>query len=143
MSIVVLNLPAVKRKNEGRGKQCPICSGATFQRWGQVNKRVKDTRIRQVKVYRFRCCHCKHPFRHYPAGVRPAQQSERLMKLCLVMWSLGLSHRSVVLILAVFGVSLSHMSGWRDVQEAGQRIRRRLKWKAARIVGGGWSLGQW
>jgi len=60
------------------------------------------------------------------------------------MWSLGLSHRSVVLILAVFGVSLSHMSGWRSVQREGQRIRRRLQWKAARVVGvdGAWVAGK-
>lgn len=144
MSIVVLNLPAVKRKKEERPKKCPICNEETFQRWGQVNKAVKDPRVRQVKVYRYRCCHCKHTFRHYPEGVSPAQQSERLMKLCVIMWSLGLSHRSVMLILAVFGVSLSHMSGWRDVQEEGRRIRRRLKWKAARIVGvdGAWLNGK-
>ena len=144
MSIVVLNLPAVKRKVEERPKQCAYCGGETFQRWGQVNKRLKDTRVRQVKVYRYRCCHCKHTFRHYPEGVSQAQQSERLMKLCVIMWSLGLSHRSVVLILAVFGVSVSHMSGWRDVQAAGLRIRGRLKWKAARIVGvdGAWVNGR-
>jgi hypothetical protein len=60
------------------------------------------------------------------------------------MWSLGLSYRSVEMILAVFGVKLSHMSGWRDVQEAGKRIRRRLKWKAARVVGvdGAWINGR-
>ena len=144
MSIVVLNLPSVKRKSEERPKQCPYCKGETFQRWGQVNKAVKDTRFRQVKVYRYRCCHCKRTFRHYPAGVSHAQQSERLMKLCVIMWSLGLSHRGVALILSVFGVRLSHMSGWRDVQEAGQRIRRRLKWKAARVVGvdGAWVAGK-
>jgi len=144
MSIVVLNLPAVKRKIEERPKKCAYCEGETFQRWGQVNKRLKDTQVRQVKVYRYRCCHCKHTFRYYPEGVSYAQQSERLMKLCVIMWSLGLSHRSVALILAVFGVSLSHMSGWRDVQEAGQRIRRRLKWKPARIVGvdGAWVAGK-
>jgi transposase-like protein len=144
MSIVVLKLPTVKRKTEGRPKKCPASAGETFQRWGQVNKLVKDTRIRKVKVYRYRCCHCKHTFRHYPEGVRHTQQSERLMKLCVIMWSLGLSHRSVVMILAVFGVKLSHMSGWRDVQEAGKQIRRRLKWKAARVVGvdGAWINGR-
>jgi len=144
MTIVVLNLPAVKRKTEGRPKKCPDCAGETFQRWGQVNKPVKDTRIRKVKVYRYRCCHCKHTFRHYPEGVTQAQQSERLIKLCVIMWSLGLSYRSVVMILAVFGVKLSHMSGWRDVQEAGKQIRRRLKWKAARVVGvdGAWINGK-
>lgn len=144
MTIVVLNLPSVKRKSEERPKQCPYCKGETFQRWGQVNKAVKDTRVRNVKVYRYRCCHCQHTFRHYPEGVSPVQQSERLMKLCVIMWSLGLSHRSVALILSVFGVCLSHMSGWRDVQAAGQRIRGRLKWKPARIVGvdGAWVNGQ-
>lgn len=144
MAIVILELPAVKRKTEGRPQKCPYCGGETFQRWGGVNKAVKDTRVRQVKVYRYRCCHCRKTFRHYPAGVRHAQQSERLMKLCVIMWSLGLSHRSAVLILAVFGVRLSHMSGWRDVQEEGQRIRRRLKWKPARVVGvdGAWVNGK-
>ena len=144
MTIVVLKLPAVKRKRDERPKKCPACAGETFQRWGQVHKSVKDTRIRNVKVYRYRCCHCKHTFRHYPAGVTQAQQSERLMKLCVIMWSLGLSYRSVVMILAVFGVKLSHMSGWRDVQEAGKRIRRRLTWKAARVVGvdGVWINGK-
>lgn len=53
MSIVVLNLPAVKRKSEDRPKKCAYCEGETFQRWGQVDKRVKDTRVRQVKVYRY------------------------------------------------------------------------------------------
>lgn len=140
MTNVVLNLPVVKRKTEERPKKCPACAGETFQRWGQVNKLVKDTRVRKVKVYRYRCCGCKHTFRHYPEGVTQAQQSERLIKLCVVMWSLGLSYRSVVMILAVFGVSLSHMSSWRDVQEAGKQIRRRLKWKSARVVGvdGAW-----
>jgi len=144
MTIVVLNLPAVKRKREERPKKCPACAGETFQRWGQVNKSVKDTRVRKAKVYRYRCCDCKHTFRHYPEGVTQAQQSERLMKLCVIMWSLGLSYRSVVMILVVFGVKLSHMSGWRDVQEAGKQIRRRLKWKAARGVGvdGAWINGR-
>ena len=144
MSIVVLKLPVVKRKIEERPGKCPACAGETFQRWGQVHKAVKDTRVRKVKVYRYRCCDCRHTFRHYPAGVTQAQQSERLMNLCVVMWSLGLSYRSVVMILAVFGVNLSHMSGWRDVQEAGKQIRRRLKWKAARVVGvdGAWINGK-
>lgn len=60
------------------------------------------------------------------------------------MCPLGLSHRSLALIVSVFGVSLSHMSGWRDVQAAGQQIRRKLKWKPARIVGvdGAWVNGK-
>ena len=87
MSIVVLKLPVVKRRTEERPQKCPVCAGETFQRWGQVNKAVKDTQFRNVKVYRHRCYDCKHNFRHYPEGMTQAQQSERLMKLCVIMWS--------------------------------------------------------
>jgi len=62
MSIGVLKLPGVKRKRETRPKTCRYCEGETFQRWGQVNKPVKDMRVRNVKVYRYRCCHCNKPF---------------------------------------------------------------------------------
>ena len=50
------------------------------------------------------------------------------------MWSLGLSHRSAALILSAFGISLSHMSVWRDLQQAGQAIRQKLMWKRIRVV---------
>jgi hypothetical protein len=65
------------------------------------------------------------------------------MKVCVIMWSLGLSYRSVEVILGAFGVGLSHMSGWRDVQQEGKRIQRRLQWKPARVVGvdGAWVNG--
>jgi transposase-like protein len=109
-----------------------------------VSRRIKDTKARKVKVPRYKCTSCERTFRSYPEGVSHAQQSERLMKLCVIMWLLGLSHRSVVLILSVFGVSLSHMSGWRDVQEEGKHIRYKLKWKGARVVGvdGAWLAGK-
>ncbi len=66
------------------------------------------------------------------------------MKVCAILWSLGLSHRSASLMLGVFGVKLSHMSSWRDVQAAGEALRRKLKWKSARVVGvdGAWVNGK-
>ena len=57
MSIVVLKLPDVKRQTETRPQECPYCQGVTFQRWGGKRKPVKDPRLRNVKVYRYRCCH--------------------------------------------------------------------------------------
>ena len=33
----------------------------------------------------YRCTSCKRTFRDYPKGVGPSQQSERLMKLCVIM----------------------------------------------------------
>ena len=38
-------------------------------------------------------------------------------------WALGLSPRSASRLLAAFGVSVSRMSAWRDVQEAGRNAR--------------------
>ena len=141
---IVLQLPQVERKKLTRPSKCPYCKGELFQRWGMFSRQIKDTKVRTIKVARYKCTSCHRTFRAYPEGVSHAQQSERLMKLCVIMWSLGLSYRSVVMILAVFGISLSHMSSWRDVQEAGKQIRRRLKWKAARVVGvdGAWINGK-
>jgi transposase-like protein len=141
---IVLQLSQVKRTKLNRPSKCPYCKGETFQSWGKVSRQIKDTKVRVVEVRRYKCTSCRKTFRYYPAGVTHAQQSERLKKLCVIMWSLGLSHRSVVLILSVFGVCLSHMSGWRSVQQEGKQIQRRLKWKAARVVGvdGAWVAGK-
>lgn len=143
MSIVVLKLPAVKHKREERPKRCPYCSGATFQRWGRVNKPVKDLRVRNVKVYRYRCCHCKRTFRHYPEGNSPADQTERLRLFAIVLWTLGLSHRASRLILSGLQVLVSHMMIWRDVQAEAKKFKQHNRWKPVRIVGldGAYVLG--
>lgn len=135
MSIVVLKLPDVKRKRVERPKRCPYCAGETFQRWGQVNKAVKDVRVRNVKVYRYRCCHCKRTFRHYPEGNTNADQTERLRVFAILLWTLGLSYRASSLILSGLRVFVSHMMIWRDVQAEAQKIMKRNHWKPVRIVG--------
>jgi len=144
MSIVVLKLPDVKRKRrEERPKRCPYCKQETFQRWGQFRKPVKDVHVRQVKVYRYRCCHSKRTFRHYPDGSSRADQTERLRLLAEVMWSLGLSHRSASLILASLKVSISSMTIWRNVQAEAQVQKKNRFWKPVRVVGldGAYVLG--
>lgn len=135
MSIVVLKLPKVKRRREERPKQCPYCGGETFQRWGQVNKPVKDVRVRNVKVYRYRCCHCGKTFRHYPEGSSRADQTERLRLFAVILWKLGLSHRASSLVLSGLNVMVSFMTIWRDVQAEAQQLKRRNQWKPARIIG--------
>jgi len=110
MAIVVLKLPDVKRKAEARPSKCPYCAGETFQRWGAVNKPVKDVRVRNVKLYRYRCCHCQRTFRHYPAGNTRAEQTERLRQFAILPWSLGLSHRASSLILSGVQVLVSFMT---------------------------------
>jgi transposase-like protein len=141
---IVLQLPETKRINSARPRKCKHCQGETFQRWGRVVRKVKDPRMRSVVVHRYRCTSCTRTFRHYPQGVTAAQQTERMKKLAVICWSLGLSYRGLELILSAFGVVLSRMSGWRDVQAEGQALRRNLRWKPARLVGvdGAWLNGQ-
>jgi hypothetical protein len=124
MAIVVLKLPDVKRKREERPKQCPYCGGEIFQRWGQVNKPVKDVRVRNVKVYRYRCCQCQRTFRHYPEGNTPADQTERLRIFAIFLDVRQLSCQQPDL-------SGLHkrlpMTIWRDVQEEAQHQTQSLE----------------
>jgi transposase-like protein len=135
MAIVVLKLPNVKRKREERPKQCRYCEGETFQRWGNVNKPVKDIWMRNVKVYRYRCCRCKRSFRYYPEGNTKADQTERLRLFAVLLWRLGLSHRASSLILSGWKVRVSFMTIWRDVQAEAQMIKKRNHWKPVRVLG--------
>jgi transposase-like protein len=143
-NMIVLQLTQVKRTQIERPKECPHCEGETFQRWGKQTRRVKDSQIRTVKVYRYRCTSCSRTFRHYPEGITHAQQSERMKQLAVICWSFGLSYRKVEAILSAFGVSLSRMSSWRDVQAGAEGIRRKKKWKPVRVVGvdGAWLNGE-
>jgi len=49
---LVLQLPEVNREQAERASSCPYCKGETFQRWGQVARQIKDTKVRTVKVSR-------------------------------------------------------------------------------------------
>ena len=142
--MIVLQLPQVHRTNSVRPNQCKYCQCEILQRWGEVKKAIKDTKIRTVRVPRYYCTSCQRTFRHYPEGIDRAIQSERLKKLAVICWSFGLSYRSLSLILSAFGVSLSRMSGWRDVQQEAESIRKHMQWKGARVVGidGAWMNGQ-
>jgi len=59
------------------------------------------------------------------------------------MWSLGLSHRSVSLILSGLKVKLSHMTIWRNVQAEAQIQKQQRFWQPVRVMGldGAYVLG--
>jgi transposase-like protein len=115
MSIVTLQLPEVKAYETSRPKRCPYCGGETFQRWGGGMWKVRDPHILEVLVYRYRCCKCRHNFRHYPEGISQAGQTKRMMALAAIGWMFGLSYRGGAVYLNGFGVELGRMSIWRDV----------------------------
>jgi len=135
MSIVTLSLPTVNPKTELRPKVCPYCSAETFQRWGRTSKPVKDNRYRTISVYRYRCCHCHRTFRLYPTGVDRADQTLRLRKLSAILWVLGMSLRGTCTALSVFGVQLSHMTLWRNLQEQAELLEKQRHWKPVRVLG--------
>ena len=135
MSIVILRLSDVKRKTETRPQECPKCGGEIFQRWGKVRKPVRDNRYRSVQVYRYRCCSCRSTFRHYPEGVDRADQTQRLRKLVALGWVLGMSLRGVMTFLSAFGVTVSHMTVWRDIQEQAKMLEKHRRWQPVRVLG--------
>jgi len=67
-----------------------------------------------------------------------------MKQVAVICWSFGMSYRKMEALLSAFGVSLSRMSGWRDVQASAEQIRHRKQWKPARVVGvdGAWVNGQ-
>lgn len=135
MSIVTLQLPEVKACEASRPKQCPSCKGETFQRWGGAIRKVRDPHIREVVVYRYQCCSCKHTFRHYPPGISQASQTMRMQALAAIGWILGMSYRSGSLYLSGFGVELGRMSIWRDVQARAKALESERYWKPVRVMG--------
>ncbi len=135
MSMVVLQVPEVKYGQPHRPTQCPYCPSQTFQRWGGGAKPVRDPRLGEVWVYRYRCCGCRRTFRHYPAGVTRADQTRRMQVLAALGWVLGMSYRGLVVYLAALGVEIERMSAWRDVQAQAQRDRQAQPWGPVRVLG--------
>ena len=140
---IIFELPKIGEKTT-RPTSCPHCGGSILQRWGKHKKTLKDPQVREVEVTRYRCKQCERTFRVYPEGVNRQQRSLRMKKLLVLMWALGLSYRGIESILQVFGISLSHMSSWREVQEAGKELRRKLSQKRVRVAGidGAWIQGK-
>jgi transposase-like protein len=135
MSIVTLQLPDVKYCQATRPKCCPYCSGATFQRWGGEAKRVSDPHLGEVWVYRYRCCQCRRTFRQYPQGIERARQTARMRALAAIGWIFGMSYRGSSRYLSAFGISLSRMSIWRDVQQRAAGLERARFWRPVRVLG--------
>jgi transposase-like protein len=134
MAIVTLHLPLVKAFTENRPAQCIYCASPILQRWGSVERAVKDPHVHQAILYRYRCTACQRTFRHYPQGLTPAHQSQRLVQLAALCWVLGLSLRGTSAILSAFPVELSHTSIWWDVQALAAVLKRRQP-RQVRVLG--------
>ena len=90
MSIVILKLPEVKDEAEKTVRSLSECAKGKPCSAGEGRKRdPRSSGESGVMVYRYRCCRCRHTFRHYPEGVDQAQQSQRLRKLAALMLDIG------------------------------------------------------
>ena len=86
-------------------------------------KSVTDLYEDTITAVRYRCADCGRTFRHCPEGIDRGGQTQRMRGWAALAWALGLSLRSASHLLAAFGVSVSRMSVWRDIQEAGRNAR--------------------
>jgi hypothetical protein len=58
-----------------------------------------------------------------------------LRKLAVLYWVLGMSLRGVRMALTPFGVQLSHISVWRDLQAQADLLEKPRHWQPVRVLG--------
>jgi DNA-directed RNA polymerase subunit RPC12/RpoP/transposase-like protein len=129
MAIITLRLTTVNSQPTERPSSCQYCGHSILQKWGAVIKPVRDSQLQQVLVHRYHCTRCHRTFRDYPEGIERADQSLRLQQLATLCWQFGFSTRNVSGLFNAFGVSLAHMSVWRDVQACAEALcqKRQLR----------------
>lgn len=106
-----------------------------MHRHGTVSKPVRDHRLEEVEVQRYKCVSCGRSFRDYPAGITPKSQSQRTVVLAALMYGLGLSCSAASHLLGALGAQIAKMSVWRDAQEAGEALRRKRPAGKVRLLG--------
>ncbi len=77
-------------------------------------------------VRRYKCVSCGKTFRHYPVGITQKDQSRRTVVLAALMYGLGLSCSAASHLLEALGAEVGKITVWRDAQEAGEALRRKL-----------------
>jgi transposase-like protein len=106
---------------------CPYsgCDGHFFKpHQDGCPKPVRDPKHEMVEAQRWRCLRCGRTFRVYPKGVGQSQQTDALKALSVLLYVLGLSYGSVSDVLDALGWFLSKSTVYRNVQAAGQKVRK-------------------
>jgi transposase-like protein len=133
-----VRLPKVEPREYDQPEECCYegCGGCRFKPYGVQGERkaLRDMKYEEVKSFRWRCLTCNRTFRIYPRGVSPAQQSDRLKAISVLMYVLGLSYGAVSDVMEALGCGISKTTVYNNVQEAGETARRR---QADTVVRGG------
>jgi len=132
---ISLIIPDVNACPTDRPRACRYCSKPYLHSHGTLTKPVRDHKLREVTVRRYKCLSCERTFRHYPAGITDKDQSQRTVVLAALMYGLGLSCSAASHLLGALGAPLGKITVWRDAQEAGEALRRKRPAGRVRVLG--------
>ena len=82
---ISLIVPGVNHAPEHRPRACVYCKEPVLHRHGTLTKPVRDHKLGQVIVQRYKCVCCSRTFRHYPPGITRKNQSQRTVVLAALM----------------------------------------------------------
>src|SRR3712207_7896881 len=88
---ISLFIPDVNACPTDRPRACRYCAEPYLHSHGALKKPVRDHKLTEVIVRRYKCLSCAKTFRHYPSGVTKKDQSQRTVVLATLMYGLGLS----------------------------------------------------
>jgi transposase-like protein len=122
-----MRLPEVRPDEYQMVGICPHedCDGQYFKAHQQrCKKAIEDPDCAEVNAKRYKCLKCERTFRVYPKGVSGAHRTDRLKGIGVMLYVLGISYGGVEDALLAFGWAGSKSSVYRDVQAAGEAVRR-------------------
>jgi transposase-like protein len=119
-----LLLPDVKATEFTQPKKCRRagCAGMRFYPRQIAQKKIVDTKYKEVNAWRYQCAKCGCTFRVYPKGVNKKQTSMRVQGMAVMLYILGLSYGAVELVLVSLGVGIGKTSVYRAVQSAAEKV---------------------
>lgn len=121
---ISLIIPDVNAPPTDRPRACRYCARPYLHSHGTLIKPVRDHKVKEVIVRRYKCVSCGRTFRHYPSGITNKDQSRRAVVLAALIYGLGLSCSAASHLLEALGVGVSKITVWRDAQEAGEALRK-------------------
>lgn len=121
---IAIRFPGLSEMATSRPSRCDRCGVGPVYRHKRYRQRVRDPRVVEVETWQYRCRSCGRVMTHRPEGIgKSKQQSQRAKVASVVLYGLGLSYRKAADYLEGLGVKLHAMTIWRNVQEAGGKVR--------------------
>jgi hypothetical protein len=87
-----------------------------------AQKKIVDTKYKEVSAWRYQCAKCGCTFRVYPKGVNKKQTSMCVQGMAVMLYIFGLSYGVVELVLVSLGVGIGKISVYRAVQSAAEKV---------------------